>query len=62
MANHRVTMHLLRQILLLKQQGKSIRDIARSLATARNTENSKGFGQKTGRIAMLSNFFVSYPS
>lgn len=30
-------MHLLRQILLLKQQGKSIRDIARSLAIARNT-------------------------
>lgn len=37
MANHRVPMHLLRQILLLKQQGKSIRDIARSLAIARNT-------------------------
>ena len=37
MANHRVPMHLLRQILLLKHQGKSIRDIARSLAIARNT-------------------------
>jgi transposase len=30
-------MHLLRQILLLKQQQKSIRDIARSLGLARNT-------------------------
>ena len=37
MANHRVPMHLLRQILLLQQQQKSIRDIARSLGLARNT-------------------------
>ena len=37
MANHRLPMHLLRQILLLQQQQKSIRDIARSLGLARNT-------------------------
>lgn len=37
MANQRVAMHLLRQILLLQQQQKSIRDIARSLGLARNT-------------------------
>ena len=37
MANQRVPMHLLRQILLLQQQHKSIRDIARSLGLARNT-------------------------
>lgn len=37
MANQRVPMHLLRQILLLQQQQKSIRDIARSLGLARNT-------------------------
>lgn len=37
MANHRVPMHLLRQILLLQQQHKSIRDMARSLGLARNT-------------------------
>lgn len=37
MANQRLPMHLLRQILLLQQQKKSIRDIARSLGLARNT-------------------------
>ena len=37
MANQRVPMHLLRQTLLLQQQQKSIRDIARSLGLARNT-------------------------
>ena len=40
MANQRVPMHLLRQILLLQQQQKSIRDIARSLGLARNTVRS----------------------
>lgn len=40
MANQRVPMHLLRQILLLHQQQKSIRDITRSLGLARNTVRS----------------------